>query len=382
MHVAILSCQHVAADKRVTHKTAISFRQAGFRTTWIGPGPALMDSHHGVDFRYYPRGATMRARLLHAGRLMREAKRIDLPDVWFAVEPDSAAVAIELASKVGGRAVFDIHEVYDREMLTRWVPHRFLLPIFSVAVRWRIRRICAACDLVTAVSDAVIAPYHGLAPEEMIIRNCASLSFARNEPATPQTQAESFRAMHGLNGWARGTAVVIEAMALVHREAPQAKVIMFDEMEGRDPKAKDKFTALLEETGARGALDLRRPVPMTEMPGVLRSCHCGLIAYDRKWGMRCMPNRFFEYMAMALPVIAPSYAEEIGPIVEDARCGLLVDFENPRDVADAMLYLVRNPEEAKAMGARGREAFLSRHNWEVEVEPLLQKFRLWDQQSD
>jgi glycosyltransferase involved in cell wall biosynthesis len=143
-----------------------------------------------------------------------------------------------------------------------------------------------------------------------------------------------------------------------------------------DPEAR-RLMARARERGVDGSLDLRPGVPMQQMPDVLRACDAGLIAYGRDLGVDSLPNRLFEYMAAGIPIIAPFYAAEIARVVEGEQCGLLADFENPASVADAIVMLRSNPEMCRAMGRRARSAFLARHNWEVEVAPLLEAIRGW-----
>lgn len=69
----------------------------------------------------------------------------------------------------------------------------------------------------------------------------------------------------------------------------------------------------------------------------------------------------------------PIYSTEIKKIIEIEKCGLLVDFEDPSSVANAIVKLWQDPELCKQMGRRAREAFIARHNWDTEVRPLLEK---------
>jgi glycosyltransferase involved in cell wall biosynthesis len=82
------------------------------------------------------------------------------------------------------------------------------------------------------------------------------------------------------------------------------------------------------------------------------------------------PNKMFEYMSAGIPVIAsdfPMWRE----IIKGNDCGLLVDPLDPMAIAQAIDYLVANPEEAKRMGTNGRRAVNERYNWALEELKLL-----------
>src|SRR5690606_16984089 len=57
------------------------------------------------------------------------------------------------------------------------------------------------------------------------------------------------------------------------------------------------------------------------------------------------------------------------------NAGLLVDPLDPRAIAQAMEWMLEHPEEAEAMGRRGRRAVEQRFNWQAEEEKLVKLYQ-------
>lgn len=90
--------------------------------------------------------------------------------------------------------------------------------------------------------------------------------------------------------------------------------------------------------------------------------------------MLTLPIKLFEYMAAGMPVISsdfPIWRE----IVDSAQCGLLVDPTNTDQLVEAMRWILENPQEAQAMGERGRKAVVERFNWTLEAATLVDFYR-------
>tara|TARA_R110002124_G_scaffold75612_5_gene202924 strand:+ start:10907 stop:12067 length:1161 start_codon:yes stop_codon:yes gene_type:complete len=109
--------------------------------------------------------------------------------------------------------------------------------------------------------------------------------------------------------------------------------------------------------------------------GILASTRAGLVVLKPiKHETLSLPIKLFEYMAAGVPLISsdfPLWRE----IIDDVGCGLLVDPLKPDEIAEAIRWMVDNPDEAAEMGKRGRDAVLTRYNWEQEADVLYQLYK-------
>jgi glycosyltransferase involved in cell wall biosynthesis len=103
----------------------------------------------------------------------------------------------------------------------------------------------------------------------------------------------------------------------------------------------------------------------------LEDVRAGLLIYrPDPNNLQAAPNKLFEYMCAGIPVIAsdfPSFRE----IIEDVKCGILVDPLDPQAIARAIEYVFNNAEEAEQMGLRGREAVRNCYNWPSQERKLI-----------
>ncbi|QJD78360.1 glycosyltransferase [Spirosoma rhododendri] len=86
------------------------------------------------------------------------------------------------------------------------------------------------------------------------------------------------------------------------------------------------------------------------------------------------PTKLFEYMALGLPVITANFPL-YRAIVDKHRCGLCVDATDANQIAQALQYLIKHPDDARLMGERGRRAVELEYNWESEAQKLRAFYR-------
>jgi len=112
-----------------------------------------------------------------------------------------------------------------------------------------------------------------------------------------------------------------------------------------------------------------------QVADLLASARAGLVLFHPVPNhVNAQPNKLFEYMSAGLPIIAsdfPLWRE----LVDGFECGLLVDPRDPQAIAAAMRWILDHPNEAEAMGRRGRQAIESNLNWEQEGRSLLSVYQ-------
>jgi glycosyltransferase involved in cell wall biosynthesis len=88
-------------------------------------------------------------------------------------------------------------------------------------------------------------------------------------------------------------------------------------------------------------------------------------------------RKFFTYMEVGLPVIAPDFGE-VSRVVEEESAGILIDTTDPQKIAETVRYLFENPEEARKMGQNGRRAISEKYNWEIESQKVVDFYRQFE----
>lgn len=115
--------------------------------------------------------------------------------------------------------------------------------------------------------------------------------------------------------------------------------------------------ALVEETQRRGLSNLQwlDAVPKEQMPDLVRSADVGAAILKRVETFKTVyPNKIFDYMSCARPVLLAidGVAREL--VTQDARSGVYAEPERPDDLAAKIEWMADHPDELAAMGQRGR----------------------------
>lgn len=148
----------------------------------------------------------------------------------------------------------------------------------------------------------------------------------------------------GIRSW-RGNDDVLDAMARVHREAPQARLLFVGSPPPRIP-------ILLEKARRRGLAGVVSVLGHREdIPEILAGSD---VVVDASYAGLGLTGSLREALAVETPVIGTDL-EGMPELILDGETGLLVPPRNPEALAQALLRVLENPARAKAMARAGRK---------------------------
>lgn len=87
-----------------------------------------------------------------------------------------------------------------------------------------------------------------------------------------------------------------------------------------------------------------------------------------------LPIKLFDTMAASRPIVVNN-CYETQKLVEREKCGIATQSNAPILLAEAIDYLLSNPETAEEMGLKGREAIEKRHSWDCRARAIRQFLR-------
>ena len=121
------------------------------------------------------------------------------------------------------------------------------------------------------------------------------------------------------------------------------------------------LAARVEERGLQGIVQLTGPRPQEEVRQRLSAASVFVLACatEADGGMDNFPTVIVEAMATGLPVVSTRLAG-VPEMVEHGVTGLLVGEKQPAALADALEILLRDPAQARQMGACGKAAAAAR----------------------
>ncbi|CTQ49348.1 glycosyltransferase family 4 protein [Jannaschia donghaensis] len=379
----------VPLDRRVWLE-ATSLTAAGYEVSVICPMGRGWDQAYelidGVHIHRHPAppeahaGAVAYAReylhaIRHWFRLARVVRRERGVDVIHGCNPPDLIWLLALRYRLAGvRYLFDHHDVCP-ELFEAKFGKRGLL--YGVMRLWeRITFACAQVSIATNESFARIARDRGgmAAPDVFVVRSAPRIEkFLPGPGDNTYRKAGTVLGWIGIIGQQEGLDLMVEAMGHL-REAghPDVHVVVV----GFGPH-QDVIEAEVARAGLTDHFTFTGALYGDDMLGALNAIDIGL-APDPKNAMNDIStmNKVMEYMTLEKPLVQFDLTEGRASAGD---ASLYARANDPKDFAAKIAWLIDHPEEARAMGRRGRERVLTALSWDHSVPNLLAAYdRIFD----
>lgn len=365
----------------IVHLTTVHFRDdPRIRSKMVAaldrrhPGQVALYVQDGLGHATDPQGFP----IIDTGPRLRRLKRMSLggwrmmravvkarPKVAHFHDPELLPWAVFLRL-FGIKVVYDVHEDYPEAVAQNSqlpaIARRLLPPVVRV-VEWVGARVING---IVTVTPTIAARFPQ--GKTVMVRNFPMVSEFHAPGDRPMRDRAPEVAYIGTITLIRNILGMIDAVELARDSGAVLRLA------GHFPVASDEAAARAHPGWERVKFD--GWVSRHDIADVLSSVRAGLVVLEPVDRYRvAYPVKLFEYMAAGVPVISsdfPLWRE----IVDRAGCGVLVDPRDPQAIADAIRWMIDNPDEAQAMGERGRRAVMETYSWESEVGTL---FKLYEQ---
>jgi len=391
MNICILNSVHPASDTRVL-RVASTLAEYGHRVTVVSPSSSGVDDDLRVD-KGSPRFVDVRkpkgvfrpgsgllstwkvlvSRLMVEASLFRQGWRLRA-DVYHCNEVDSWFVGIALKLLLGKRVVFDAHEYYPSKLID-FLPWRWLRdPVEKLLVRFFM--LCSRMTDGAIFVNRSLLEFYGFKCQQTVVRNCIKRGDVDkvqvDRALATRYQTKTLLVHIGRMREIYGASVLLESMSMVEGVPNLLCLVVggVDQLEVFEKRARD--------FGVEQQIEIVDHIPFERLLQYLRLADMGLIVVQpwRKSIVYSLARKFLEYIAFGLPVIASDFPE-MRHVVMEYDLGLLVDPEDPQDIAAAITTLAKDADLRRRLGCNSQRAFVEEFNWELEQEQLLSLYNRW-----
>ncbi|MBE3128509.1 MAG: glycosyltransferase family 4 protein, partial [Actinobacteria bacterium] len=268
--------------------------------------------------------------------------------------------------------IYDVHEDYGKQILSKPYIPKSVRKVISSLIKVLEYISPRFFDSIITTTDDILRNfvYHKRA---ISVRNFPIVAYFPNPARFDRESKDAFNLIYvgGLTE-IRGIVQIVQALELVDSNK-QLKLIMYGKF---DPPEFELEVRSLKEFERVEYLGWVEP---EKIPELLTKVDVGIVVlHPISNYLTSLPIKLFEYMSAGLPVVASNFSlwKEI---VDGNCCGICVDPLKPKEIAEAIEYLMGHPEEARKMGENGRKAVLEKYNWENESKKLLKLYEeiLW-----
>ena len=301
------------------------------------------------------------------------------PDVLHIHDMLIAKAVFKANASFNIKTVLDLHE--NRPEIMQFYPHLKKFPgkhLIKPLVwkKWQKRLMNMADDVILVTHEAkeVAVNEDGIEPSKItVVPNSIEAKIYYQYKLKPEIQdrfKDHFNIVYvGDTGLRRGTDTTIQALALLAAKIPDAQLILVGKST-EDSQLKE----LADTLGVKERVVFEGWQDVSLFPSYIAAANvCVSPLHRNKHHDTTFANKIFQYMAGAKPLLVSDCPPQVR-VVNQANCGFIFQAENAKDMAEKLLQLYAEKENATNLGVNGKFALDRQFDWSITSKGLIELY--------
>jgi glycosyltransferase involved in cell wall biosynthesis len=353
---------HSASDVRIFHKESKTLHRADYTVVLVAPDQCDAQIVEGIRIKMVAVPNSRFYRFTCTAWQIYRVAWAENADIYHLHDPELLPIGFLLRLR-GKKVIYDVHEDLPKSIQTKyWIPPvlRSLVARAASALEWASAQ---AFSGIVAATPSIAKRFPD--KKTVTVQNFPILGeLAQEDDLLPYNERPNHIVYMGGITQRRGAIQMVEAMALLPQHL-SARLVLAGSFRPPDLNRELKLLPGWQ------AVDFLGWISRQEIREVFQDTRIGFVLFHPAPNhIEAQPNKLFEFMSAGIPVVAsdfPLWRE----MIERVGCGLVVDPLDSQAIADAVQWLFEHPEEAEAMGCRGKKAVETFYNWEIESRKLV-----------
>lgn len=241
-------------------------------------------------------------------------------------------------------------------------------------VRWFVRRTLSYVHTAIVLGEGLRGVFDGLVSNVRVVPNAAPVNGTHNKVHNKNGDKPDDIVIGYLGNLieSKGVLDVIEAARDVIQKYPDVTFRFAGAWFDQEPETKEKAVRMTDRYGLNGHIRFSGMIRNGEKEKFL--AETSIFVFPSWYPCEGLPLVIVEAMAAGLPVVSTKKTGVIDEVVVDGETGILVEQKSPRQIAEALIYLIEHPGVRKSMGDAGKRRFEKLYTIDKNVDKMMEIF--------